>query len=280
MGYHISVGAPSLGATPSAGAAGIVRSFLSRVGRFVLAVFQVTGETTSLMLDTIGCLGRAAVSPRLTIRQMAHIGVDSLALVIVTVGFSGMVLSLYTSVELIQLGAQKYVGGLVGLSVAREIAPVIAAIVVSARVGSAIAAELGTMVVTQQVEALRALATSPIEYLVVPRFVACVVMLPVLGVFANLAGIGGGYLVAVYVAGVHPTIYLDSLRVFVENLDLAVGLVKTVPFAIIISLVACHQGLYTKGGAAGVGRATTSSVVMCIMLVYVADFFLSYLLPR
>ncbi|PIW20908.1 MAG: hypothetical protein COW34_00765, partial [Armatimonadetes bacterium CG17_big_fil_post_rev_8_21_14_2_50_66_6] len=158
------------------------------MGRFVLAVFQVTGETTSLMLDTIGCLGRAAVSPRLTIRQMAHIGVDSLALVIVTVGFSGMVLSLYTSVELIQLGAQKYVGGLVGLSVAREIAPVIAAIVVSARVGSAIAAELGTMVVTQQVEALRALATSPIEYLVVPRFVACVVMLPVLGVFANLAG--------------------------------------------------------------------------------------------
>jgi phospholipid/cholesterol/gamma-HCH transport system permease protein len=210
---------------------------------------------------------------------MAHIGVDSLPLVIVTVGFSGMVLSLYTSVEFIRLGAQKYVGGLVGLSVAREIAPVISAIVVSARVGSAIAAELGTMVVTQQVDALRALATSPTEYLVVPRFVACVVMLPVLGVFANLAGIGGGYLVAVH-AGVHPAVYLDSLRLFVENQDLVVGLVKTVPFAIIISLVSCHQGLYTKGGAAGVGRATTSSVVMCIMLVYVADFFLSFLLPR
>lgn len=253
---------------------------LRPLGHFVLRLFQVTGETTTMLVDTLRYLARAALSPRLTIQQMAHIGVNSLPLVVVTVGFSGMVLSLYTATELTHLNAQKFVGGLVGLSVAREIAPVIAAIVVSARVGSAIAAELGTMVVTQQVDALRALATSPVEYLVVPRFLACVLMMPVLGVFANFAGTGGGYLVAVHVAGIHPAVYLDSLRTFVEASDLIVGLVKTVPFAVIISLVSCHQGLYTTGGAAGVGRATTSSVVMCIMLVYVADFFLSYFLPR
>lgn len=249
------------------------------MGRVTAGLFQFIGELLLLFVDTLKFVGSGAVNLRHTVYQMSVIGVNSLPIVMITVGFSGMVLALYTAVEFLKIGSTKYVGGLVGLSVAREIAPVITAVVVAARVGSAIAAELGTMRVTEQIDALRALATSPVEYLVVPRFLASVFMMPVLGVFALVTGVVGGYLVAVYV-GVPAPSYILSVRKLVELQDVVTGLVKTVPFAVIISMVGCHQGLYTAGGAAGVGRATTSSVVLCVILIYAADFFLSSVLPR
>ncbi|MBI3922798.1 MAG: ABC transporter permease [Armatimonadetes bacterium] len=256
-----------------------LRRLLEQVGAELISLIQFVGETVVLTVETFRYVFTGAHSPRQTIRQMGDIGFSSLPIVLVTVGFSGMVLALYTATEFLKLEAGSYVGGLVALSIAREIGPVVTSIVVAARVGSAIAAELGTMKVTEQIDALRALATSPVEYLVVPRFLACVTMLPVLGVLAGVTGTVGGALVAVY-AGVPWAQYLSSIQKMVDLGDVFTGLAKTIPFAVIISILGCHQGLYARGGAAGVGRATTSSVVLCIISIYAADFFLSAILPR
>jgi phospholipid/cholesterol/gamma-HCH transport system permease protein len=161
----------------------------------------------------------------------------------------------------------------------REIAPVIGAVVIASRAGSAIAAELGSMVVTQQVDALRSLAVNPIEYLVVPRMVAVIVMLPFLCVLALITGMYGGMLVA-QSYGIPAAMYLDSIHKWVSMTDVWVGLIKTFPFATIIAIISCHQGLEAQGGAQGVGRAVTSTVVMCIVLIYAADYFLSSMLPQ
>lgn len=257
----------------------MLRRFIEQIGNELIALIQFTGETVILMLDTARCVASGCVSPRQTIRQMGEVGVSSLPIVLITVGFSGMVLALYTAREFLKLGAGSYVGGLVGLSIARELGPVITAVVVAARVGSSMAAEIGTMKVTEQIDALRALATSPVEYLVVPRFIALVTMLPVLGIFAVVTGTLGGGLVAKY-AGVPWPQYLLSIQSMVDPWDIASGLIKAVPFAVIISILGCHQGLYTRGGAAGVGRATTSAVVLCIISIYAADFFLTTILLR
>jgi phospholipid/cholesterol/gamma-HCH transport system permease protein len=165
----------------------------------------------------------------------------------------------------------------VGKSLALEIAPVITAIVVAARSGSAMAAELGSMVVTEQVDALRALATSPTKYLVVPRLLGTLLMLPLITILANGAGVIGGYAASVS-NGVSPAIFWDSFQNYTTVLDQFQGLLKTIPFAIIIALVSCRQGLTTKGGARGVGRATTSAVVFSMVGVYVVDYFASLIL--
>jgi phospholipid/cholesterol/gamma-HCH transport system permease protein len=219
----------------------------------------------------------AQVDYRNTVRQMAEVGVGSLFVAIITVGFSGAVTALYISIQLVQLGQQGFVGGLVGKSLALEVAPVITAVVVAARVGSAMAAELGSMVVTEQVDALRSLATSPTQYLVVPRVLGTLLMLPLVTALANLAGAFGGYIAAA-ANGVTANIYWNSYQTTVTPTDQLNGLLKTIPFALIIALVGCHQGLTTKGGAAGVGRATTSAVVLAMIGIFVSDFFLSVLL--
>jgi phospholipid/cholesterol/gamma-HCH transport system permease protein len=217
--------------------------------------------------------GRIALGE--TVRQMAVIGVHSLPIVLITIAFSGMVLSLHTAEQLADLGGDQFVGGLVAISMAREAAPVLAAIVVAARAGSAIAAELGSMKVTEQIDALRALAVSPIYYLVVPRFIAAVVTLPLMTIFANLAGILGGWLVAVYGAGVASQVFWNSAAQMLPVRDLVLGLSKTLVFGAIIALVGCDRGMNATGGAAGVGRATTSAVVLSIVLIYAADYCLS-----
>lgn len=257
----------------------MVRRVLEEIGGELIALLQFLGEAIILLSETVRYIVSGAISPRQTIQQMSDIGFSSLPIVTITVGFSGMVLALYTAFEFLKLGAGSYVGGLVGLSVAREIGPVVTAVVVAARAGSAMAAELGTMKVTEQIDALRALATSPIEYLVVPRFIACVTMLPLLVVLASTTGTLAGGLVAVY-AGVPWAQYMLSIREMVDLGDFACGIVKAIPFAVIIATIGCQQGLNTREGAAGVGRATTSSVVLCIITIYAADFLLSAVLPR
>lgn len=235
------------------------------------------GALTMLGAESFAYIFSGRVSYKQTVRQMAEIGVGSLMVAIVTVGFSGAVAALYISIQLVRYGQPNLVGGIVGKSLALEIAPVITAIVVAARSGSSMAAELGSMTVTEQVDALRALATSPTQYLVAPRMLGTVLMLPLITVIANAFGLLGGY-VASTANGVSATQFLISFQSYTYVTDQFNGLVKTIPFALLISLIGCRQGLSTTGGAAGVGRATTSAVVFAMIAVYVTDFFLSSVL--
>lgn len=208
---------------------------------------------------------------------MAFVGAASVPIVLLTGFFSGAVLSLYLSQFLARLGAAGFVGGTVGLTVTREIGPVIAGIMVAARCGSAMAAQIGTMAVTEQIDALKMLSVNPINYLVIPRVLAGVLMLPVLAVVSMWSGVIGGLVVA-STENIPPTAFIQSVQQFVRPEDFLNGAIKTPFFGLIIALVACQQGLKTKDGAVGVGRATTNTVVISMILIYIANFVLAKLL--
>lgn len=254
-----------------------MQRLLAFVGAGVTDSLSFVGETWTLLGETTFYVLRGAVNWRLTVRQMAAVGVGSLPVAMVTIAFSGAVLSYHTADFFVRYGFSHYLGAIVAEAVFREMAPALTAVVVAARAGSAMAAEIGSMKVTEQLDALRSLATSPVQYLVVPRLLAALVMLPLLTIYADLVGLAGAFMAA--------TFFNISLQVFVSsvarNFDhwpLVAGLIKSVVFAIIIVVVACHQGFATKRGAAGVGRATTNSVVLCIMLIYVSDLVLTVIL--
>jgi phospholipid/cholesterol/gamma-HCH transport system permease protein len=254
------------------------QSVSASVGRPVAAFFEAVGELSLLFGRAVGSILMGRVSLGEMLRQMSVIGVYSLPIVLVTIAFSGMVLALNTAVQFHKLGGDQFIGGLVAVSMARELAPVLASVVVAARVGSAIAAELGSMKVTEQIDALRALAVSPVQYLVVPRLLAAVLMMPVVTVFANVAGILGGELVTVYFTHISYQVFITSVQTWLTWRDVIMGLTKTLIFGGIIAVVGCDRGLRTGGGAAGVGRSTTSAVVLAIVLIYVSDYFLSALM--
>jgi phospholipid/cholesterol/gamma-HCH transport system permease protein len=211
---------------------------------------------------------------RETMVQLNRIGVESIGIVLVTGLFSGMVLAYQTSRQLTSYGFSGLAGGLVGLSMAREAAPVFTAITAAGRVGAGIAAEIGTMAVTEQIDALRVLATDPVRYLVVPRLLAASFALPGLTMFANVIGSLGGYVVATNL-GISGPSYISSLQVNVWPYDVVAGLVKAFLFGIIIAGVGCFRGLHTTGGADGVGRATTGAVVTAIVLILVFNYFVN-----
>jgi len=269
-------------AVPYAGVATVTNGFESAVNASEWAIvrqlngfFGFIGEAAFIGSGAARRIIQGDISLRDTVTQMALIGVNSIPIVLVTSAFSSAVLALYTAELFVAYGAGNLVGGGISLSVARELAPVLTAIVVAARAGSAIAAEIGTMKVTEQIDALRSLATSPIQYLVAPRFLALVIMLPVLTMFAMVVGSFGGYVVAL-ASGVTPASYLDSTRVWLTLYDVLMGLLKTVFFGMFIAVVGCQQGLATTGGAAGVGRSTMNSVVISMVLIYISNYFLAY----
>ncbi len=235
------------------------------------------GESVLLAARAIGFLVRGRLHLRNTLVQMAAIGVDSLPIVLACCLSTGAVYAFYTSDIFVRFGATQFVGGTLTLSFLLELGPVLAGVNVASRSGAAIAAEIGSMVVTEQVDALRAMAVSPIRYLVTPRLVACVVMMPLVCVFADLAGVLGCYLMA-GTHGVAGQVFIESARTFASAQDLLKGMIKTVVFGLLIATVACQQGLRTKGGATGVGRSTTNSVVICVVLIFVTDFFLAQIL--
>lgn len=241
------------------------------------AFFGFIGEAAFICVGAVRRIVQGDISIRDTLSQMALIGVNSIPIVLVTTAFSGAVLALYTAQLFVAYGAGSLVGGGISLSVARELAPVLTAIVVAARAGSAIAAEIGTMKVTEQIDALRSLATSPVQYLAVPRFAALVIMLPVLTMLGMIVGSFGGYVVAL-ANGVTSTSYLDSTRVWLDLYDVAMGLLKTVFFGAFIAVVGTQQGLAATGGAAGVGKNTMNSVVISMILIYISNFFLAYVM--
>ena len=236
------------------------------------------GELGLLARSVMQFVLRRKFNTQLVVEQMTTVGFASLPIVLITVGCAGMVFSLYTSQGLVTHGAGEFAGYLVAFTVVRELGPIVTAVATAAAAGSAFAAQLGTMRVTEQVDALRTMAISPVAYLVVPRVLACLVILPTLCVLGAFAGIVGGYTVASY-AGVPTTQYLESIRQYMHFGDILAGLTKTFFFGPLIALVSCHQGLVMQGGAAGVGRATTRAVILSLIGIYITNFALSYLLP-
>lgn len=236
------------------------------------------GECAILFWDILRRLFKRPFEITEILNQMAFIGAASVPIVALTSFSSGAVIALYSADVLVKYGATNLAGATVGLAVTREIAPVLAGIMVAARAGSAMAAQIGTMAVTEQIDALRALSVHPTKYLAIPRMVAAVVMLPVLNLIGIYAGVFGGYLIAVTNSRVPHGSFMMSLRQFVEVSDITGGVYKTIVFGIIVSLVACQQGLRTKDGAVGVGRATTNTVVITMVLIYVANFAMTWLL--
>jgi phospholipid/cholesterol/gamma-HCH transport system permease protein len=250
---------------------------LERIGRAVLGFLEEAGRLTLLLFRAAEWVLRGRLEVRQTLQQMAHIGVDAWPIITITGAFAGMVLAYQSARQLTDLGAPGFVGGLVAVSLAREAAPVFTAVTAAGRSGAGIAAELGTMAVTEQLDALRVMATDPVRYLVVPRLIAGVFGLPLLTILALMAGMVGGWWVA-SLAGVATPTYLSSVRRFLDFSDLAGGLIKSALFGIIIALIGSHQGLTADGGAAGVGRAATAAVVAAIVLILVGNLFLDVLL--
>lgn len=233
---------------------------------------------TLLLLEAISWLVRPPWRWRQFFKQMEFIGVNSLFVVALTSLFTGMVLALQTYYAFRMFSAETLVGATVALSMTRELGPVITALMVTGRAGSAIAAEIGTMRVTEQVDALAVMAINPVQYLVLPRIVAGVIMLPLLTAISDFVGIVGGYLVGVKLLGIHGGLFMNKVYEYVEFSDIYDGLTKAACFGLILTLVGCYKGFYTRGGAEGVGRATTQSVVLSSVLILTSDYVLTALM--
>ena len=234
--------------------------FFEKIGRFVIGHLETLGQFTILIGNTIAQL-RYPPRMRHVFQQMSHLGVDTLPIITLTMLFTGMVITLQTATEFIRLGAQSTVGGIVTIAVGRELGPVLAGVVTAGRVGAAITAEISTMKVTEQIDALKVMATNPIGYLVVPRLIACMFMLPILVVFGDVIGSIGGWMVAEYY-DINIYMYLHSIDTFVDVHDITGGLLKSIVFGAIIAIVGCYYGLNAQNGAEGIVKATTSSVVI------------------
>jgi phospholipid/cholesterol/gamma-HCH transport system permease protein len=250
------------------------------VGRAVLRSVAEVGRVTLLLGGVARALPRGLRSLDLIIDQMAHIGVGSLMLVFVVSLFTGAVAAVQAAYQFSSVVPLKYLGAVILRSVIIELGPVLTALVVGGRVGASIAAELGTMKVTEQIDALRAMAINPVRFLVVPRIVASFTMLPVITIYANAVAIFGGFLVAVFSIGMSPGTYASGLKDFFLLKDLFAGLIKAFVFGAIIGTMGCYYGFATEGGAEGVGVATRRAVVASCVLVLVSDYFLAHMLFR
>jgi phospholipid/cholesterol/gamma-HCH transport system permease protein len=251
---------------------------LDDVGRGTISVFTYAGGAAELLADAVRFIAAFRVRLRETVDQAYLLGVQSWTIVLLTSLFTGMVFSLESAVQAVQYGVGNLVGGAVAFSSARELGPMLSAVVVAGRTGAAIAAELGSMVVTEQIEALEALGLSPTRMLVVPRLVALVIMLPLLTIFADIVSIVGGMWVANLYAHISYESFITSARAVLPFGDVLKGLLKSVVFAVIIAIIGAYQGLTTRGGAAGVGKSTTGAVVTSIILIFIFNFLLSYVL--
>ncbi|MBE9043920.1 MlaE family lipid ABC transporter permease subunit [Pleurocapsales cyanobacterium LEGE 10410] len=215
---------------------------------------------------------------RNTLEQMAIVGPDSLMIALVTATFVGMVFTIQVAREFLNFGAVRAIGGVLALALSRELAPVLTAVVLAARVGSAFAAEIGTMKVTEQIDALYILKSDPVDYLVIPRLIACSAMLPILTITSLVTGLIGGIFVADLFYGVSQTTFIESVQNFIQVWDLVSALIKAVIFGALIAIIGCNWGLSTTGGAKGVGESTTTAVVMSIIAIFISNFFLSWLM--
>jgi phospholipid/cholesterol/gamma-HCH transport system permease protein len=255
------------------------------LGRFVLDVLRSFLEgirQTGRIVLLAWAVAKAVVHPpirwKITVAQMQFIGVSSLFIVVLTGAFTGMVFALQSGRAFALFGAETLTGATACLSIARELAPVLTALMVTARAGSAMAAQLGTMQVTQQIDALTSMAVNPVNYLIVPRVIASLLVVPILTAIFNFVGALGTYVVAVKILEINQAIFIEKIRYYVEVADIVQGLFKSVVFALILSLVSCYKGYNARGGAAGVGLVTTQAVVISSVAILVSDYFLTALL--
>ena len=238
------------------------------------AVLELQEMTLLAAHAARGLFKRPSYVPE-TIKQMDVIGVGSLTIVLLTGFFTGGVLALQTFPTLQFYGAQGQTGRLVALSLVRELGPVLTALMITGRVGSAISAELGSMTVSQQIDAMRALGTDPVRKLVAPRIVALIITMPLLTVIADVVGIGGGAMVSTQIYGLHTNTFMSTVWDGITSNDIIGGIIKPIAFGLIIGTISCYKGLKTEGGTVGVGRSTTTAVVLASIVVIIADFFLS-----
>lgn len=245
------------------------------VGRALLGFLDYVGALFILLGECLSWTVRGAVRIGLTLQQMAYLGVDSLLIVVLTTTTAGMVMSLQLAHIAVQYGVTSVVGGGVAMAMCRELGPMLTAVVVAGRAGSAIAAELGTMKVTEQISALRCMAVSPVRYLVVPRFTALLIMMPILTLFSCVAGTAGGAMVAFQSASIPYDVFMDSISRLLVMSDVVYGLIKGLVFGAEVALVASYHGLNTGRGAAGVGSATTCSVVYATIVIFISNYVMS-----
>lgn len=245
-----------------------VRFGLGLWGQRALAAFYLAGQVVVHLL-------RGKIHRRNTLEQMAIVGPESLLIVLLTATFVGMVFTIQVAREFLSFGAADVVGGLLAVTLTRELGPVLTAVVVAGRVGSAFAAEIGTMKVTEQIDALYMLKTDPVDYLVIPRVIACAVMMPILTLLCLLAAILGGMVIAVNLYDISQTIFIKSVRELLDIWDLCSGLTKSMVFGALIAVIGTSWGLTTTGGAKGVGQSTTTAVVTTLISIFIFNFFLS-----
>lgn len=255
-----------------------MNSLFDRIGRVFIRLFEQTGLWFRMLWRTMAWSVRRPFEIHEWLRQMVRVGVESIPVVFLTAMFTGMVLALQTFIGFQRVHAENFVGSVVALAMLRELSPVLVGLMVTGRVGSSMAAEIGTMRVTEQLDALKALATEPVHYLFVPRVIAGIVMLPFLVILGDALGIGGGYLVGVKLMRANPIIYEQNTFQFLQMKDVWSGVVKAAFFGLILTLTGCVRGYYTSGGAEGVGRATTNAVVSASLIILFTDFFLTKIL--
>ncbi len=235
----------------------------------------LTGGLALLSWDALLAMVRPPYDVRAWFKEAEQIGVRSLGVAAVTTIFTGMVLALQTAYSLPELGVKYYIGSVVSKSLTRELGPVLVALIVGGRIGSGMTAELGTMKVTEQIDALRSLAADPVKKLVVPKLVAALVMLPCLTIIGDVLGILGGLAVARFQLGLTSGLFLNDVYASLNLEDVGSGIGKSFFFAYFVTIIGCYNGMHARGGADGVGRATTNTVVLASILVLVADFFLT-----
>ncbi len=254
---------------------GVLKSMGVLLTRPVVTLLAEIGATARLLFDAVFWGVRPPYRLRLFFDAMEFVGVQSLFIVGLTGLFIGMVFGIQLVDGFRDFGAENQTGAVVGLSLARELSPVFTALMVSSRAGSAMSTELGSMRVSDQIDALTTMAVNPVQYLVVPRVVAGITMLPVLAMIFNMVGIFGAWLVCVKLLGLDHGIFVDKVRWFVDIADLRQGMIKAAAFGLTVSLIACRQGFYAQGGAAGVGQATTRAVVQSAVSILAIDYLIT-----
>lgn len=250
---------------------------LQPLGRTFIAFMEATGRLVLFTLSGLSHCVRPPFYPRLILKQMIEVGYYSLPVVGLTAIFTGMVLALQSYTGFARFSAESAIPNVVVVSITRELGPVLGGLMVAGRIGAAMAAEIGTMKVTEQIDALTTLATNPFKYLVAPRLIAGITMLPILVLIAMIIGVFGGYLVSVYKLGFNPSTYIKNTVDFLQTTDVVSGLVKAGVFGFIVTLMGCYHGYNSRGGAQGVGAATTNAVVSASILILCSNYIITEL---
>jgi len=250
-------------------------NFLQSFGALIEALLAHMGHYATTLGQVLNRILTAPRYPRLILEQAEEVGVQSLPVVLLTALFTGMVLALQSYIVFHRFAAESMIGAVVSLSMVRELGPVLVGLMVAGRVGASFAAELGTMRVSEQIDALWTLSTDPLRYLVMPRVIAAIVMMPLLVVTSDFIGIYGGYAISVFMLDQNPVVYIEKATEFMELIDFYSGLVKAAFFGMLIGIIGCTEGFNCTGGAAGVGKATTRAVVISCMSILIFDYFLT-----